>query len=390
MLMYAANIYFWRRYRINYSFIFGFKQGTELGYREVLLLDFGLAVLSFASVLANLDMEIDPKTNDYQALTELVPLSLFVVSFQDSFLADQLTSQVYPHRDYKRRQNNCKTNDVYDTFYFIVAVIPFWSRLLQVCNLNLLRYQELFKISNCFKGLLLLKTAYSLNKGLGWKIFASVSSVIAALYGTYGDLVMDWGLLQSLSKNWLLRDKLLIPYRSVYFVAMVLNVLLRFAWLRTVLNFRLPFLHRQSLIAIVASLEIIRRGIWNFFRLENEHLHNVGKYLAFKAVPLPFEYSMRQEKHELISAWDQLKRFPVVSSRVLVSSLVAKRGSLSHKTPRRADQDYCFLLARYLGLENEYLNNVGKYREFKSVPIPFDYNAGEARHDLIIESEQNQ
>jgi hypothetical protein len=77
--MYAANIYFWRRYRINYSFIFGFKQGTELGYREVLLLGFGLVVLSLASVLANLDMEIDPKTNDCQALTELVPLSLVVV-----------------------------------------------------------------------------------------------------------------------------------------------------------------------------------------------------------------------------------------------------------------------------------------------------------------------
>ncbi|CAN0923604.1 Phosphate transporter PHO1 homolog 3 [Linum grandiflorum] len=34
IVMYAANIYFWRRYRVNYSFIFGFKQGTELGYRH--------------------------------------------------------------------------------------------------------------------------------------------------------------------------------------------------------------------------------------------------------------------------------------------------------------------------------------------------------------------
>ena len=44
-----------------------------------------------------------------------------------------------------------------------------------------------------------------------------------------------------------------------------LNVLLRFAWLQTVLNFKF-LLHRETLITIVASLEIIRRGIWNFFR----------------------------------------------------------------------------------------------------------------------------
>lgn len=46
----------------------------------------------------------------------------------------------------------------------------------------------------------------------------------------------------------------------------VLNVVLRLAWMQTVLNFKVPFLHREGLVAIVASLEIIRRGIWNFFR----------------------------------------------------------------------------------------------------------------------------
>lgn len=77
--MYATNIYFWRRYRVNYAFIFGFKHGTELGYRQVLLVGFGLAMLALASVLANLDMEMDPRTGDYTAITELVPLGLVVV-----------------------------------------------------------------------------------------------------------------------------------------------------------------------------------------------------------------------------------------------------------------------------------------------------------------------
>lgn len=66
-------------YRVNYPFIFGFKQGTELGYREVFLLNFGLAVLALAGVLANLDMDMDPKTLDYKAITELIPLGLVLV-----------------------------------------------------------------------------------------------------------------------------------------------------------------------------------------------------------------------------------------------------------------------------------------------------------------------
>lgn len=77
----------------------------------------------------------------------------------------------------------------------------------------------------------------------------------------------------------------------------VINVILRLAWMQTVLDFpETPFLHRNALIAIVASLEIIRRGIWNFFRLENEHLNNVGKFRAVKSVPLPFSHEDR-DKH---------------------------------------------------------------------------------------------
>ncbi|TXG70201.1 hypothetical protein EZV62_005136 [Acer yangbiense] len=306
MVMYAGNIYYWRRYRINYSFIFGFKQGTELGYMDVLLASFGVAVLALTSVLMNLDMEMDPKRNDYKALTELLPLGLVLVALQDFFLADQLTSQVQAFRslefyicyygwgDYKLRQNTCKTNDVYDTFYIIVAVIPYWWRFLQ-CIRRVYEEKDRMQGYNAvkyFMGIVAISTrsAYSLYMGMGWKIIAGITSAIAAIYCTYWDLVVDWGLLQRHSKNRWLRDKLLVPCKTVYFAAMVLNVILRFAWLQTVLDLKLDFLHEEIVITIFASLEIIRRGIWNFFRLENEHLNNVGKYRAFKSVPLPFKY----------------------------------------------------------------------------------------------------
>ncbi|KAJ6689967.1 hypothetical protein OIU85_006271 [Salix viminalis] len=341
MLMYAANIYFWRRYRVKYSFIFGFKQGTELGYRQVLLNSFGIAVLALCSVLLNLDMEMDPKTNDYRAFTELLPLNvlifllivlllpfnmfyrsarfflltcifhsiaapLYKVTPPDFFLADQLTSQVqslrslefyicyYGWGDYKHRQNTCRSNTVFRTFSFIIAVIPYWSRLLQCLRL-LFEEKDPMQGYNGLKYFLTivavcLRTAYSLNHRVGWRAIACFFSAITAIFCTYWDLVFDWGLLQRHSKNRWLRDKLLVPYKSVYFGAMVMNVLLRFAWLQTVLDFRFRSLHEQTTITIVASLEIIRRGIWNFFRLENDHLNNVKNYHAFKSVPLPFNH----------------------------------------------------------------------------------------------------
>jgi hypothetical protein len=81
MLLYSANVYFWRRFKINYSFIFGFKEGTELGYREVFLLSSGLAVLSLAAVLSSLDMEMDQGKKSFSTFIELMPAGLVIVSY---------------------------------------------------------------------------------------------------------------------------------------------------------------------------------------------------------------------------------------------------------------------------------------------------------------------
>lgn len=69
------------------------------------------------------------------------------VVLPDFFVGDQLTSQFqalrslefyicyYTSGDYRHRENSCNNNDVYTTFNFIVAVIPFWWRMLQVINI---------------------------------------------------------------------------------------------------------------------------------------------------------------------------------------------------------------------------------------------------------------
>ncbi|KAL0732860.1 hypothetical protein Bca4012_009070 [Brassica carinata] len=238
----------------------------------------------------------------------------YKVTLPDFFLGDQLTSQVqalrsiefyicyYGWGDFRHRKNTCNTS-TYKAFIFIVAVIPYLSRLLQ-CMRRLFEEKNQEQGWNGLKYFLTivavcLRTAYSIQKHqVAWRILAAIFSIIAAIFSTWWDFVHDWGLLNRTSKNRWLRDKLLIPQKQVYFVAMILNVLLRFAWIQTVLDFKFSFMHRETMITVVASLEIIRRGIWNFFRLENEHLNNVGKYRAFKSVPLPFNYDEDEDKDD--------------------------------------------------------------------------------------------
>ncbi|KAM3286502.1 phosphate transporter PHO1 3 [Capsicum chacoense] len=342
MLMYAGNVYYWRRFRVNYPFIFGFKQGTELGYRQVLLLASGLSLLALAAALSHLDMDMDPKTRKFETVTELIPLGLVIVlllivfcplniiyrssrffllrtawhcicaplykvTLPDFLLADQLTSQVqairslqfyvcyYVWGNFRTRSNKCQESSVYQILYIVVAIIPFWSRFIQ-CLRRLFEEKDSMQGLNALKYFstivaLVMRTLYDQKRGTFWRVMAASTSGITTVANTYWDLVIDWGLLQKNSRNRWLRDKLLVPHKIVYFVAIVLDIILRFVWMQLVLDIReLPFLHRKAFVAVVACLEILRRGIWNFFRLENEHLNNVGKYRAFKSVPLPFNY----------------------------------------------------------------------------------------------------
>ncbi|XP_073309466.1 phosphate transporter PHO1 homolog 9-like isoform X2 [Primulina huaijiensis] len=321
MLVYGINTYLWRRFRVNYPFIFGFKSGTELGFREIFLLASALSVLTLVAVLSNLDMEMDPRTQHYQTLTELVPAGLvmilllitfcpfnimyrssryflirctwrslfaplYKVTFSDFFLADQLTSQVQAFRslqfyicyygwgDFKRRSNQCLESKVYEIFYIVVPVIPFLSRVLQ-CLRRVFEEKNLMQGLNSLKYFLtvvalVIRTIYDFRRGTFWRIMAASSSGVTTIFNTYWDIVMDWGLLQKKARNPWLRDKLLISNRTVYFVAIVVNILLRLVWMQLVLEFNeAPFLHRRAMIALVACLEILRRGIWNFFRFDN-------------------------------------------------------------------------------------------------------------------------
>ena len=94
------------------------------------------------------------------------------------------------------------------------------------------------------------------------------------------------------------------PQRWYYYMASLLDLILRFLWIyslippdanigeRAGIHSLDTFLHWLSPVSMF--LEMARRTIWGFFRLENEQLRNTEGYRRVKFVPLHFDHTEEQ------------------------------------------------------------------------------------------------
>ncbi|XP_064416000.1 solute carrier family 53 member 1 isoform X3 [Latimeria chalumnae] len=116
-----------------------------------------------------------------------------------------------------------------------------------------------------------------------WIVF----SIISSCYTLIWDLKMDWGLFdRNAGENTFLREEIVYPQKAYYYCAIIEDTLLRFAWVVHVSLTSMNVLtDAGDIIATVcAPLEVFRRFVWNFFRLENEHLNNCGEFRAVRDI----------------------------------------------------------------------------------------------------------
>jgi len=117
-----------------------------------------------------------------------------------------------------------------------------------------------------------------------WLICNTVYSVYSASW----DFVMDWSLLRPHAKHFFLRDELgYSNHIYLYYISIVTNVMIRFAWVMYIPEKGPSMLIRTF---VVGFLEMLRRVQWNFYRLENEHLGNMDQYRVTREVPLPYAF----------------------------------------------------------------------------------------------------
>nr|XP_023693901.1 xenotropic and polytropic retrovirus receptor 1 homolog [Paramormyrops kingsleyae] len=114
-----------------------------------------------------------------------------------------------------------------------------------------------------------------------------IFSAINSCYTLVWDLKMDWGLFdRSAGENTFLREEIVYPQKAYYYCAIVEDVILRFAWTIQISLTTLNIFPSASdiLSTVLAPLEVFRRFVWNFFRLENEHLNNCGEFRAVRDI----------------------------------------------------------------------------------------------------------
>lgn len=336
IFLYGCNIVMWRRHRINYIFIFEFARKRELKYQDVFLICTTFMTIVAGCMVAQLalrekffSVKVDtipgllllasvvvllcPLNIIYRStrfaflrvLRNIVLSPFYKVGMVDFFMADQLTSQVpllrqleyvtcyYATGSYKTQNSDICTNNNkrYTDIAYVVSFLPYYWRAMQ-CARRWFDDGDVKNIANLGKYVSAMVAAgarltYERQQTAAWKAMVVITSTIATIYQLYWDFVRDWGLLQRHSRNPWLRDELILKHKTIYFFSMALNLVLRLAWLQTIVPiFRIS--DKYAVGFLLASLEVIRRGHWNFYRLENEHLNNAGKYRAINAVPLPF------------------------------------------------------------------------------------------------------
>ena len=108
--------------------------------------------------------------------------------------------------------------------------------------------------------------------------FWIISSIASSTYTYLWDIKMDWGLvdLNNAGENTFLREEIVYSPKGYYYFAILEDFVLRLGWVVSLMFQEYSTIDATIISSVLAALEIFRRFVWNFFRLENEHLNNCG------------------------------------------------------------------------------------------------------------------
>ncbi|KAG9009095.1 hypothetical protein FRB94_012491 [Tulasnella sp. JGI-2019a] len=334
-LLVGLNVLVWSHKRLNYVFIF------ELDLRSVLdprmyfeIPSFLCTTLAYAFMLSFcglFDNHVDPTLWPAIWMGVLVlvlfnPLPIFYhksrfwlignwcklllpgftpVEFTDFWMGDQLCSMVFTlghlyflaclyATDWDDPMSQCNLTNNWIAGILLTSM-PSFIRLIQCIK----RYADSKNYIHLINGGKYTSSIVQYSLYYSWRSHGALSNwrmaiwilfaIFSSCYTSSWDLSMDWSLLQKGSARPLLRRELVYGDRVyVYYIAMVTNVLIRFVWI-IYLPIGPGFNHiARSIVA--ATLEMLRRVQWNFFRVENEHLGNADQYRVTREVPLPYSF----------------------------------------------------------------------------------------------------
>ncbi|KAJ8325097.1 hypothetical protein BDV3_007324 [Batrachochytrium dendrobatidis] len=241
----------------------------------------------------------------WKSMFRIIFSGCFEVQFRDFFLCDLMISMTYSFIAFQGIF--CIATHPFDPVgsctsqgslgASIITALPTTWRLLQCFR----RFHDNRKthphLTNAVKYILSLTVIFlsTVSKYTNSKVaygFWICASVCATIFSYCWDVFYDWGLLNTNKNHQFLRTFIIYP-KWVYFNAIWLNALLRLGWVMLLApSYWSLFTDFRSIVYVAALLEVFRRFGWAVIRLENEHSNNVGKFRAVKELPLPFRINM--------------------------------------------------------------------------------------------------
>ncbi|XP_046683114.1 xenotropic and polytropic retrovirus receptor 1-like isoform X2 [Homalodisca vitripennis] len=339
LFLMGINVYGWRSSGVNHVLIFELDPRNHLSEQHIMELAaiFGVVwTLSVLSFLYSASLSIPPYVNPLALITimvlflfnptktfrhearywvlrvlmRIVASPFFYVGFADFWLADQLTSLVPVLLDFHyficfyitndswmKADNATKCVDRVTTLRPVVACLPCWFRFAQ-CLRRYRDTKEAFphlanaaKYSTTFFVLIFsslhftYKSDYKNSSENPFFYLWILASIVSSVYSYTWDIKMDWGLFdQKAGDNKFLREEIVYPSVGYYYTAIIEDLFLRFGWVLSMSLTEMGYAHGDLMITILSPLEVFRRFVWNFFRLENEHLNNCGKFRAVRDI----------------------------------------------------------------------------------------------------------
>ncbi|KAH8591511.1 signal transduction protein-like protein Syg1 [Bisporella sp. PMI_857] len=289
----------WTKNKINYQFVFEFDTRHNLDWRELSEFPSFFILLLGLFVWLNFSRYGAPEMYIYYPVILIFITALIIFLPARTIFHRSRSWFVYSHNIelffclYAHFWSNPpRCNSSHSRLLGFFSTLPGIWRALQ-CIRRYYDTRNIFPhLVNCGKyGMTIMfgvtLSLYRIQRSNSMLALFTTFATINSIYCIIWDLFMDWSLLQPDAKKRFLRDVRGYKNPKWYYLAMILDPILRFNWiLYSIYTHDLQ--HSTIASFMVAFSEVTRRGMWTIFRVENEHCSNVARFKASRDVPLPY------------------------------------------------------------------------------------------------------
>lgn len=386
VLLFAVNLRIWAHNKINYAFIFEFDTRHQMNYRQFLEFP-SLIVLVFAICFwfsshdfwdGRMDMIYWPVIfcgiaimlvfNPFRicyyysrrwflrVLWRLLCSGLYPVEFKDFFIGDMLCSQSYALGNislffclYKNHWNDpVQCNSNHSRLMGFFTALPATWRFLQCIR----RYRDsrmwFPHLANGGKYLftILHYMTLSMWRIQNWNVSYKATFIAMAscntVYCTLWDICMDWSLMDPSAKHPFLRKNIGFKHTWPYYLAMFVDPIIRADWFFYIV-YASQLQHSALLSFVLALAEVLRRFMWCFFRMENEHIGNVGANRAYRDLPLPYHLPQKSPTPSELEAAEPLA---IPHGQTVAEHDLERMGTMRRRISRPSTTESPVLLVR--------------------------------------------